>query len=298
MTLVNPRVNNLKVKTLQVPVGVLTVVTGVSGSGKSSLIMDALVPALSHALQLSEGAGPAESVQLPKGFKKLVVVDQSPIGTTPRSTPATTTKLMDSLRDLYAQAPIAKERGWDKGRFSFNNAEGRCAHCEGRGSILVEMHFLSDVWVVCEHCKGRRFNDATLEARWAGLSIADALDLRVDEALEVFGKHKALAGPLRQLQDVGLGYIRLGQPATTMSGGEAQRVKLAKELGSRGVVGDLRLGRAHDGPTLRRRRQAHRRAAAPRRQRRHGHRHRAQPRRHPQRRPRHRHGPRGRRRRG
>ncbi|MBK9365202.1 MAG: excinuclease ABC subunit UvrA [Deltaproteobacteria bacterium] len=235
ISLINPRVNNLKVKTLRVPVGVLTVVTGVSGSGKSSLIMDALVPALSHAMRITEGAGPAEAVELPTGFKKLVVVDQSPIGTTPRSTPATTTKLMDSLRDLYAQAPIAKERGWDKGRFSFNNADGRCAHCEGRGSILVEMHFLSDVWVVCEHCKGRRFNDATLEARWAGLSIADALDLRVDEALEVFGKHRALAGPLRQLQDVGLGYIRLGQPATTMSGGEAQRVKLAKELGSRGA---------------------------------------------------------------
>ncbi|MCB9763576.1 MAG: excinuclease ABC subunit UvrA [Alphaproteobacteria bacterium] len=234
LTLRGARANNLHGQDLRFPLGVFTAVTGVSGSGKSSLVIDALVPALKEHLGLDTDPAPVDGLLAPAGLKKLVVVDQSPIGLSPRSTPATYTKVMDALRDLYAKTTAAQVRGYDKGRFSFNSQGGRCPHCEGRGSILVEMHFLSDVWVTCEHCRGRRFNEATLAIRWQGLSIADALDLRIDDAVAQFRNQQRIARPLRRLADVGLGYLRLGQPATTLSGGEAQRVKLARELGGRG----------------------------------------------------------------
>jgi len=228
--------HNLDGLDVGVPTGVLTVVTGVSGSGKSTLFMDVLVPALRHELK-PESAPPAcESVAVadPEGLRRLVVVNQRPIGRTPRSTPATYTKVMDPLRQLFASTRMARERGWKPFRFSFNHPEGRCPHCEGRGAVLVEMHFLSDVWVTCEHCRGRRYDASTLAARWRGLTIADVLDLRVSEALEHFGAHRRISSRLRALEDVGLGYLRLGQAATTLSGGEAQRVKLANELHARG----------------------------------------------------------------
>ena len=169
-----------------------------------------------------------------KGFRKdalrLVVVDQKPIGRTPRSCPGSYCDILPAVRSLFAQTPIAREHGWKPGRFSFNAKAGRCAHCEGRGATLVEMHFLSDVWVPCEHCGGRRFDDATLRARWRGATIADVHELSVDEALDRFGAHRPIARRLAALSDVGLGYLRLGQPATQLSGGEAQRLKLAREL--------------------------------------------------------------------
>ena len=231
IVLEKPRINNLRVDRASFPVGVLTAVTGVSGSGKSSLVVDALVPALQRHLGATDQAVPCASVKIPDGFNRLVLVDQAPIGTTPRSTPATYVKVLDPLRELFAATNLAKERGYGPGRFSFNSAEGRCPTCEGRGQILVEMHFLSDVWVDCELCRGRRFDDATLEVRWQGLNIADALDLRAEDALTFFRNHRRIYRPLKQLVDVGLGYLRLGQAATTLSGGEAQRVKLARELG-------------------------------------------------------------------
>ncbi|MCB9796586.1 MAG: excinuclease ABC subunit UvrA [Alphaproteobacteria bacterium] len=234
MTLRGAQANNLIGLDVQFPLGTLTVVTGVSGSGKSSLVLDTLVPALNEQLGVVDVPAPCAGLELDEPQSKLVVVNQSPLSTSPRSTPATYTKVMDALRELYAQTPASQVRGFDKGRFSFNSQGGRCPHCEGRGSVLVEMHFLSDVWVTCEHCRGRRFNEATLEIRWQGLSIADALDLRVEEAVQQFRNQRRIAKPLRRLADVGLGYLRLGQPATTLSGGEAQRVKLARELGSRG----------------------------------------------------------------
>jgi excinuclease ABC subunit A len=218
------------------PTGALSVITGVSGSGKSTLIMDVLVTGLRQKLQNDNAPAAADSIEVddPDGFRRLVVVNQQPIGRTPRSTPATYTKVMDALRKLFATTLQAKERGWGPGRFSFNAATGRCAGCEGRGAVLVEMHFLSDVWILCEQCHGRRYNDATLVVRWRGLNIAEVLDLRVSDALELFGAHRMIARKLQALHDVGLGYLRLGQPATTLSGGEAQRVKLANELHGRG----------------------------------------------------------------
>ena len=164
----------------------------------------------------------------------MVVVDQAPIGRTPRSTPATYTKVFDALRTLFSRTRGAMERGWKPGRFSYNSPNGgRCTVCEGRGAILVEMHFLPDVWVMCEACGGRRFDRSTLAVRWKGKSIADVLAMRCDEALELFANHKRIRRLLQAMVDVGLGYLSLGQPATTLSGGEAQRVKLAAELTSR-----------------------------------------------------------------
>ena len=231
------RINNLDGVDARFPAGALTVVTGVSGSGKSSLVMDAAAPAIRRALAGGDpGAellAPVSGLRLPDDLKRLVVVDQQPIGRSPRSTPATYTKAMDALRELFATTAVARTRGWGPGRFSFNARQGRCPACEGRGAIQVEMHFLSDVWVRCDACRGRRYSALTLTALWRGRSIADVLDMRVDEALELFASHRKLSRRLRALQDVGLGYIRLGQPGSTLSGGEAQRVKLAAELAGR-----------------------------------------------------------------
>jgi excinuclease ABC subunit A len=224
------RRNNLKGVSVGIPTAALVVVTGVSGSGKSSLIMDSLRPAVAASLRgdTCEGEGDCE-VQLPPGLDRLVVVDGTPIGRSPRSCPATYTRVMDGLRKLFARLPGAQTRGLGPDAFSFN-AAGRCPVCEGRGALQVEMHFLSDVWIPCDACGGRRFHERTLEVRWQGRNIGEILDLGVDEALELFAAHRLIARPLRALSEVGLGYLRLGQPGTALSGGEAQRVKLASEL--------------------------------------------------------------------
>ncbi|MBK8098413.1 MAG: excinuclease ABC subunit UvrA [Planctomycetes bacterium] len=220
-------VHNLRQVDVDVPLGCFVAVTGVSGSGKSSLVMDALVPALK--------AGTAAVAWLdgePREHQ-LVVVDQGPIGTTPASNPATYTEIFAPIRELFAQVPQAKAKGFGPGRFSFNVAEGRCAACEGKGQIEVEMHFLADVQVTCEICRGRRYNAETLTVDYRGRNIAQVLEMEVSTALQFFGNHPRIARPLQLLQDVGLGYLRLGQPATTFSGGEAQRLKLVAELAAR-----------------------------------------------------------------
>lgn len=234
VTLVRPRAHNVRAESVTVPLGVWVAVAGVSGSGKSSLVMDTLVPALARHIGRDDPAPPCERVDIDGTIDRLVVVDQSPIGRTPRSTPATYTKVMDALRTLYASTTVAQEQGWKPTRFSYNSPRGgRCTVCEGRGAILVEMHFLPDVWVTCEACGGHRFDRETLRATWKGRSIADVLSMRCDEALELFANHRRIARRLQALVDVGLGYLQLGQPANTLSGGEAQRVKLASELASR-----------------------------------------------------------------
>ncbi len=210
------RLHNLKNVSINLPRKALTVVSGVSGSGKSTAILEVARPYLEARRDL-----------------RVVTVDQLPIGRTPRSIPASYTGILDPIRALFSETALARERGYEAGRFSFNHHTGRCAQCEGRGATLIEMHFLSDVWIPCEACAGRRYNRETLEVRWKGLTIADVLDLRVEEAVEVFRNQKGIAKRLQALQDVGLGYIRLGQAATTLSGGEAQRLKLAVELVSR-----------------------------------------------------------------
>ncbi|MEW6722797.1 MAG: excinuclease ABC subunit UvrA [Candidatus Micrarchaeota archaeon] len=226
--------NNLKSLYVGFPLGVLTCVTGVSGSGKSSLIAETLYPALSNLLMGSKlKAGKHEEVRGTQNLDKIITVDQSPIGRTPRSNPATYIGAFTPIRDLFAKTPEARARGYGPGRFSFNVAEGRCDNCEGDGLIKIEMHFLADVYVPCEVCKGRRYDSQTLEIAYKGKNIADILDMSVDEALEFFQNVPAIRHKLETIRDVGLGYIKLGQPATTLSGGEAQRVKLANELSKR-----------------------------------------------------------------
>jgi excinuclease ABC subunit A len=229
--LVRARAHNLKDVTVEIPIGLFTSVTGVSGSGKSSLIVDTLLPAAKNALY--RGASPVGACDGIEGLShidKVVSIDQAPIGRTPRSNPATYTGVFSLLRELYAGLPEARARGYKAGRFSFNVKGGRCEACQGDGVLRVEMHFLPDIFVTCETCAGRRYNRETLEVLYRGMSIADALDLTVEQALEQFDTIPRVRERLAALARVGLGYITLGQPATTLSGGEAQRVKLAREL--------------------------------------------------------------------
>ncbi|WP_291524128.1 excinuclease ABC subunit UvrA [Acidithiobacillus sp.] len=226
--------NNLHNVTARFPLGRITCVAGVSGSGKSTLINDTLYAACAHELNRAGlEAAPYAALDGLDQLDKVIAVDQSPIGRTPRSNPATYTGLFTPIRELYAQTAIARERGYDAGRFSFNVKGGRCEACQGDGAVKVEMHFMPDLYVPCDVCGGQRYNRETLEVTYRGLSIAQALDLTVEQALDVFGAVPAIARKLQTLMDVGLGYIRLGQSAITLSGGEAQRVKLALELSKR-----------------------------------------------------------------
>ncbi len=228
------RQHNLQGIEARFPVGLLTCVTGVSGSGKSTLVNQTLYPAMRrHFGMISERPGEHDSIEGLEHFDKIVDIDQSPIGRTPRSNPATYVGLLTPIRELLAQVPEARARGYRPGRFSFNVKGGRCEACEGCGLIRIEMHFLPDVFVTCEECRGRRYNRETLEVLWKGRSIAEILELTVAQALDVFAAVPQIERRLRTLADVGLGYVRLGQQATTLSGGEAQRVKLAKELSRR-----------------------------------------------------------------
>jgi excinuclease ABC subunit A len=226
--------NNLKNVTLELPVGLLTCVTGVSGSGKSTLVNDTLYHAAARHLYGSQTEpAPYESISGLEHFDKVIAVDQAPIGRTPRSNPATYTGVFTPIRDLFATIPTAKERGYSAGRFSFNVKGGRCEACQGDGVLKVEMHFLPDVYVPCDVCHGKRYNRETLEVQYKGKNIHEVLDMTVEEAHEFFKPVPVIARKLQTLLDVGLGYIRLGQSATTLSGGEAQRVKLSLELSKR-----------------------------------------------------------------
>ena len=226
--------NNLRNVDADFPVGCLTCVTGVSGSGKSTLVNDIVRNALERDLNRAKSRpGAHRAITGIEQFDKVVVIDQSPVGRTPRSNPATYTGALGPIRDLFSELPASRVRGYDAGRFSFNAKGGRCEHCQGDGFIRIEMHFLADVYVECEVCRGRRYNRETLEVTYKGKNIADVLDLTVDDAARFFRNIPALSGKLETLQDVGLGYLRLGQAATTLSGGEAQRIKLAAELSKR-----------------------------------------------------------------
>lgn len=223
--------HNLKDITVKFPLGQFICVTGVSGSGKSTLVNEILYKTIARDLNGSnEKPGKCKEVRGLENIDKIVNIDQSPIGRTPRSNPATYTGVFDMIRDLFAGTNEAKMRGYEKGRFSFNVPGGRCEACSGDGVLKIEMHFLSDIYVPCEVCHGKRYNKETLEVKYKGKSIADVLDMTVEEALEFFDKIPRIKSKIQTLYDVGLGYIKLGQPSTTLSGGEAQRVKLATEL--------------------------------------------------------------------
>ena len=223
--------NNLKNLNVKFPLGVFTCVTGVSGSGKSTLVNEVLYKSIARNLYESkEKPGKCKEIKGIENIDKIINIDQSPIGRTPRSNPATYTGVFDHIRDLFATTNEAKLRGYDKGRFSFNVSGGRCEACNGDGIIRIEMHFLPDVYVPCEVCHGKRYNSETLQVKYKGKTISDVLDMTVEEALEFFKNIPRIKQKIQTLYDVGLGYIKLGQPSTTLSGGEAQRVKLATEL--------------------------------------------------------------------
>jgi excinuclease ABC subunit A len=223
--------HNLRNIDVRFPLGLFVAVTGVSGAGKSTLVNGILRPALARALHdAREPVGAHRSIVGLPQIDKVIAIDQKPIGRTPRSNPATYTKVFDSIRELFAGLPEARAFGYDAGRFSFNVKGGRCEDCQGDGLRRVEMHFLPDVFVTCEVCKGRRFNEATLRVRYKGLSIADTLELSVREGLQHFAVHSQIVRGLSTLDDVGLGYLKIGQPSPTLSGGEAQRIKLSREL--------------------------------------------------------------------
>lgn len=234
ITVTGARANNLRNITAAFPLGTFTCVTGVSGSGKSSLVVDTLYPAAARALNAARiVAGPHDKITGLEQLDKVIDIDQSPIGRTPRSNPATYTGAFTQIRDWFAGLPESKARGYKPGRFSFNVKGGRCEACQGDGLIKIEMHFLPDVYVTCDVCHGARYNRETLEVKFKGHSIADVLDMNVEEAAELFKAVPAIREKMRMLEEVGLGYIKVGQPATTLSGGEAQRVKLSKELSRR-----------------------------------------------------------------
>ena len=228
--------NNLKNIDVKFPLGVMTCVTGVSGSGKSSLVNEILYKTLAKKLNRARTIpGKYRSIEGVEQLDKIIAIDQSPIGRTPRSNPATYTGAFDLIRDLFASTTDAKAKGYNKGRFSFNKKGGRCEACSGDGIIKIEMHFLPDVYVPCEVCGGKRYNRETLEVKYKGKSIYDVLNMTVEEALHFFENVQSIYRKIETLNDVGLSYIRLGQPSTTLSGGEAQRIKLATELSRRGT---------------------------------------------------------------
>jgi excinuclease ABC subunit A len=230
----NARGNNLKGIDVSIPLGMFVCVTGVSGSGKSTLIQDTLFPRLMYEVYGTRTVWePHDEVTGLEQFDKVIDIDQSPIGRTPRSNPATYTGTFDMIRELFALTQDAKIRGYKNGRFSFNVKGGRCEACKGDGVLKIEMVFLPDVYVPCEICKGKRYNRETLEVRYKGKNIADVLSMTIDDACEFFKPIPKIYRKLETLQEVGLGYIRMGQPATTLSGGEAQRIKLAAELSKR-----------------------------------------------------------------
>ncbi len=234
LTVVGARANNLKDLTIRIPLGKLVCITGVSGSGKSSLMTDVLYNALAARLHGAHTQpGDHDHIEGLEHIDKIINIDQSPIGRTPRSNPGTYTSLFDEIRKLFAELPESKVRGYKPGRFSFNVHGGRCEACQGQGQLRIEMQFLPDIYVPCDVCHGKRFNRETLQVRFKGLSIADVLDTTIEKGLELFAAFPAMVSKLKTLSEVGLGYIKIGQPATTLSGGEAQRVKLARELSRR-----------------------------------------------------------------
>jgi len=234
LKIINARENNLKNIDVIIPEGVLTVCTGVSGSGKSTLINEILSKEMHKRLYRAKvQPGKCDDIIGSNDFERIIDIDQSPIGRTPRSNPATYTGLFDHIRDVFASTVEAKMRGYTKGRFSFNVRGGRCERCQGDGVICIEMHFLPDVYIPCEECNGLRYNRETLEVKYRGKNIAEVLEMTVDEALPFFDRIPQIKNKLQTLQNVGLGYIKLGQSSTTLSGGEAQRVKLASELHKR-----------------------------------------------------------------
>jgi excinuclease ABC subunit A len=226
--------NNLKNIDVEFPLGVVTCVTGVSGSGKSSLVNEILYKHLARELNRARCIpGKHKGIEGTNQLDKVIDIDQSPIGRTPRSNPATYTGVFDLIRDLFASTADAKAKGYNKGRFSFNVKGGRCEACSGDGILKIEMHFLPDVYVPCEVCGGKRYNRETLDVKYKGKSIFDVLDMTIEEAVEFFENVPSIRNKIQTLYDVGLGYLKLGQPSTTLSGGEAQRIKLAAELSRR-----------------------------------------------------------------
>jgi excinuclease ABC subunit A len=240
VTLKGARANNLKSLDLKIPLGVFVCITGVSGSGKSTLINDTFVPAMARQLGAKlKGEHLYDDITDTDHIKYLVNIDQSPIGRTPRSNPATYTGMFTLIRELFAQVPLARERGYSSGRFSFNVKDGRCETCQGEGSRRIELHFLPDVFVTCAVCQGKRYRQETLDINYKGKTIHDVLEMSIKEALEFFSSVPSLKRKLSILDEVGLGYMSLGQSATTLSGGEAQRVKLASELSKRNTGNTL-----------------------------------------------------------
>jgi excinuclease ABC subunit A len=234
LSIVGAAEHNLKGVDVEIPLGCLVAVSGVSGAGKSSLINGILLPALEKKLHGSNvRVGKHARIEGIDALDKVIAIDQRPIGRTPRSNPGTYTKAFDEIREIFAQLPEARTRGFGPGRFSFNVKGGRCEACAGDGVVKVEMHFLADVYVPCDVCEGKRYNAQTLSIRYKGKSIAEVLDTSVEDCLALFSAHPTLRRVLETLSEVGLGYVKIGQPATTLSGGEAQRVKLSRELGKR-----------------------------------------------------------------